>query len=61
MGASLSFFLTRLITDTLFRVAPLDGSVFLTVMFVLLFVSMKAALVPALRAANVEPVRTLRE
>lgn len=61
IGALISVFATRLITDTLFRVAPLDRSVFLTVMLVLLFVSMTAALVPALRAANVDPMCTLRE
>jgi putative ABC transport system permease protein len=61
VGAFASFFLTRIITDTLFRVAPLDRSVFLIVTLVLMVVSMTAALVPALRAANVNPMRTLRE
>jgi hypothetical protein len=55
IGALTSVFTTRLITGTLFRVAPLDRSVFLTVTLVLLFVSMTAALVPTLRAANVDP------
>jgi ABC-type lipoprotein release transport system permease subunit len=35
--------------------------VFLTVTVVLMFVSMIAALAPALRAASVDPMRTLRE
>jgi ABC-type antimicrobial peptide transport system permease subunit len=61
VGAFASFFVTRIITDTLFRVAPLDRSVFLIVTLVLMVVSMTAALVPALRAANVNPMRTLRE
>jgi len=61
VGALTSVFATRLITGTLFRVAPLDRSVFLTVTLVLLFVSTMASLVPALRAANVDPMRTLRE
>jgi ABC-type lipoprotein release transport system permease subunit len=56
-----SIFGTRLITDTLFKVVPLDRSVFLTVTLVLMFVSMLAALAPALRAAKVDPMRTLRE
>lgn len=60
-GASASIFATRFITDTLFKVAPLDRSVFLTVTLVLLFVSIVAALAPALRASNVDPMRTLRE
>jgi ABC-type lipoprotein release transport system permease subunit len=45
---------------TLFKVAPLDRSVFLIATPVLTLVSLTAALVPALRAANVEPVRSLR-
>jgi ABC-type lipoprotein release transport system permease subunit len=35
--------------------------VFLGVTFLLIFVSMIAALAPALRAASVDPMRTLRE
>jgi putative ABC transport system permease protein len=61
IGASASMFAARLITDTLFQVAPLDRSVFLTVTLVLIFVSMIAALVPALRATKIDPMRTLRE
>ena len=60
VGAFASFVVTRIITDTLFRVAPLDRSVFLIVTLVLMVVSMTAALVDALRAANVNPMRTLR-
>ena len=44
-----------------FDVAPLDRSVFVIVTVVLIFVSIIAALAPALRAANVDPMRTLRE
>jgi putative ABC transport system permease protein len=61
IGMFTSIFATRLISDTLFKVAPLDRSVFLTVTLVLIFVSIIAALAPALRAANVDPMRTLRE
>jgi putative ABC transport system permease protein len=61
MGAVASIFATRLIADILFRVAPLDWPVFLTVTLVLMLVSMIAAVVPALRAANLDPMRTLRE
>jgi len=60
-GSLCSYFAGRLITDILFNVAPLDRSVFLTVTLVLMFVSLMAALAPALRAANVDPVQTLRE
>ena len=61
IGAIASISATRLIADILFGVAPLDRSVFLTVPLVLMVVSMLAALVPALRAASVDPIRTLRD
>jgi predicted permease len=61
LGALASIFATKLVTDVLFRVEPLDRSVFLLVTFVLVLVSVIAALAPALRAANVDPMRTLRE
>ena len=61
IGALGSVFAARAITDSLIRVAPLDRSVFLTATLVLAFVSLVAAIAPALRAANVDPMRTLRE
>jgi ABC-type antimicrobial peptide transport system permease subunit len=61
MGASVSVFATRVINDVLFNVEPLDRTVFLIVTLTLVFVSVVAALIPALRAANVDPMRTLRE
>jgi ABC-type antimicrobial peptide transport system permease subunit len=61
IGALTSIFAARFIADTLFQVAPLDWSVFLIVALVLLFVSIAAAFAPALRAANLDPMRTLRE
>ena len=61
IGAAASIFATRLINDELFRVEPLDKSVFLAVTVVLTFVSIVAALAPAMRAADVDPMRTLRE
>ena len=61
IGVFVSIFGTSLITHALFRVAPLDRPVFLAVTIVLIFVSMIAAVVPALRAANVDPMRVLRE
>src|SRR5580704_11951079 len=51
-GAITSIFATRLVTSSLFRVAPLDRSVFLVVALTLLLVSMIAAIVPALCAAR---------
>jgi predicted permease len=63
IGAGLltSIFATRLINDVLFNVAWLDRSVFFVVTLILMFVSLLAALAPALRAANVDPIRTLRD
>jgi ABC-type antimicrobial peptide transport system permease subunit len=60
-GTVASIFTTKLVADLLIRVAPLDRVVFLTVTVVLLAVSMSAALVPALRAASIDPVRSLRD
>ena len=61
LGALASVFAGNLIQDVLYEVKPLDGSVFLTVTAVLLFVSTVAALIPALRAASVDPMQTLRD
>jgi putative ABC transport system permease protein len=61
VGAAASILASRLIADILFNVAPLDPSVFSVVTLVLVAVSLIASLVPALRAANVNPMRMLRE
>ena len=61
VGGLASVFVGNWIQDVLYEVKPLDGSVFLIVTAVLLMVSALAALIPALRAASVDPMRTLRE
>jgi len=61
VGVLISVFATRLVVDSLFNVEPLDRSVFLGVSLLLMSVSLLAALAPALRAASVDPMRTLRE
>lgn len=61
VGALTSIFAAKLMTGILFGVAPLDRPVFMTAALVLIFVSMIAALAPAMRAATVDPMRTLRE
>jgi predicted permease len=61
IGALISLLGTRLLTHALFGVSLLDRMVFLAVTVMLIFVSIIAALVPALRAANVDPMRRLRE
>ncbi len=60
-GVIASIFATKLVGEFLFQVTPLDRSVFLVVTLVLGLVSVIAALAPALRAANIDPMRTLRE
>jgi predicted permease len=61
VGALASVFVGNLIQDVLYEIKPLDGYVFLTVAAVLLLVSTVAALIPAIKAASVDPMRTLRE
>jgi len=61
LGVIASIFTTRFVADLLVNVAPLDRSVFVSVALLLLAVSMMAALAPALRAANVDPMRSLRD
>jgi putative ABC transport system permease protein len=61
IGTLVSLFGTRLFAHALFKVTPLDRSVFLAVTVVLILISIVSALAPAVRAANVNPMRTLRE
>ena len=61
-GAAMSIVAARFVTGILlFEVQPLDRWVFLAVTFVLAAVSVTSAMIPALRAAHVDPIRTLRE
>lgn len=57
LGAVLS---SRLIIALLFGVSPLDPLIYLTVVILLAGVAVLACLVPAWRAARVDPVSTLR-
>jgi len=50
-----------LVGDLLFRVKPLDPSTFALVTLTLLLVSVGSAVAPAIRAAWLDPVRTLHE
>lgn len=61
IGTASSILGNKIFADLLFGVKPLDRSVFLTVIVVVSAVSAVAALGPALRAANLDPMRTLRE
>ena len=61
IGMLASIFTTQLIGDLLFNVARLSWMVFAAVTFTLFAISMVAALVPAMRAAHLDPMRTLRD
>jgi len=61
LGIAISIFATRLVADLLVNVPLLDRTVFLSVTSLLFGISMLAALAPALRAASVDPVRSLRD
>lgn len=61
VGALASVLMGRFMQDLLFGVAPLDLSIFSTVTLALVVVSVVATLMPAVRAAALDPIRTLRE
>jgi len=56
-----SAFTSQLMNFDYFQVEPFDRATYLLVTVVLLLVSLIAALAPALRAASVDPICTLRE
>lgn len=60
IGAVLAYFATRLLRSLLFQVNPLDPFVIVLAVAVILMLSIAASLVPARRAASVDPVRSLR-
>jgi ABC-type lipoprotein release transport system permease subunit len=49
------------VDDLLFRVKPLHASTFAVVTLTLLLVSVGSSLAPAIRAAWLDPMRTLHE
>jgi putative ABC transport system permease protein len=59
-GLSVSFILTRFLSGLLFGVAATDGKTFALVSIFLLVVALAASLAPAMRAARIAPIRTLR-
>jgi ABC-type antimicrobial peptide transport system permease subunit len=60
IGMGGAFVLTRLLTTMLFGVQPTDALTFLAVSMVLVAVAAAACLVPARRAASVDPMVALR-
>jgi putative ABC transport system permease protein len=59
-GIALALVLGRLATTLLFKVSPHDPAAFTAVAIALAMVALAATLVPARRAAQVDPVSTLR-
>jgi predicted permease len=60
IGISVSLAVTRLIGAVLYGTSPLDASVFVSVIATLLFAATGACLVPAWRAARINPMSALR-
>jgi predicted permease len=60
IGIAVSFGVTRLISSVLYGTSPLDASVFLSVIATLLLSATGACLLPAWRAARINPMCALR-
>jgi ABC-type antimicrobial peptide transport system permease subunit len=60
IGVAASLAVTRLIASVLYATSPLDASVFLSVIATLLISATAACLLPAWRAARINPMRALR-
>jgi putative ABC transport system permease protein len=61
VGIAVSAVLTRLISGMLFEVRPTDPVIYAGTAALLLVVSVAASSAPALRAARLDPMQTLRE
>jgi len=61
IGVAASVAMTGLMRKMLFGVRPLDTVTFVVVSAVLLLVALAACSAPALRAARLDPVKTLRD
>jgi len=59
-GMAASVAITRLIRSVLYGTSPVDATVFILVILTLLLPSTAACLVPAWRAARIEPMKALR-
>jgi predicted permease len=60
IGAAGAFILTRVLSSILFEVRPHDPATFAGVSALLLAVALGASLLPAIRAARLDPIRALR-
>jgi ABC-type antimicrobial peptide transport system permease subunit len=61
IGTAAALGLTRLMGDLLYKVSPRDPKAFGLALLVITISSLAAVLVPALRAAGIDPARALRE
>jgi putative ABC transport system permease protein len=60
-GLTISAMVTRLLSGMLYGIRPSDPTTFLTMTGVLLLVSLAASSIPAYRAAQLDPLESLRE
>jgi ABC-type antimicrobial peptide transport system permease subunit len=60
IGLAGALVLTRLLTTLLFGIQPTDGVTFVVISMVLIAVAAVACLIPARRAASVDPMVALR-
>jgi putative ABC transport system permease protein len=60
-GLVLAFATSRLVKSFLYQVHPLDASTYVAVTLVLTLIGLLAAMLPAHRAASIEPMQALRE
>src|SRR3984885_14455834 len=60
VGLPLAWFTSRLMASMLFRLSPHDAVSFVAAGLGMLLVSLAAALIPARRAASIEPIQALR-
>jgi ABC-type antimicrobial peptide transport system permease subunit len=61
LGLAGALALTRVLVSSLYGVSAVDPATFAVVPTLLLLVTLAACLIPARRAANVDPMRTLRD
>ncbi len=60
IGALTAVFATRLLRSLLFEVDPLDPAVLVLAAFSILLLALAASLIPARRAASIDPIQALR-
>jgi putative ABC transport system permease protein len=60
IGAAASLLVTKLLQDLLFQVSPTDPVTFAGVSVVFVVVGLAASLIPARRAAAIEPLAAIR-